>query len=324
MKRILRKCLIALLFGISVLLVGLLIVASMEKTIYKGFYSRVEEGIAIRGLDTSYVPQGFCYNAQADAYLASGYMNDGSASRIYYVSGDERSEFFVELAQEEGGAFIGHIGGIASYGNHIWLASDDFVYHLTLESLLEAGDGSSVALDGRFETDLVPAFTFIHGGYLYVGEFYKKDKYETDASHHIRIDEETVNRALCYAYPMAEDGSVTFEAEFALSLPDMVQGMCITSSGRIAVSTSWGISNSHLKLYRNWKADSRMYPCGGGEIPLYLLSDACLEEDVALPPMSEELEYKDGRILINFESAGKKYKNVNIFRQDKILLFAAE
>ena len=38
-----------------------------------------------------------------------------------------------------------------------------------------------------------------------------------------------------------------------------------------------------------------------------------------MPPMSEELTYYKGMVLVNFESAGCKYKKVNLYRQTKIL-----
>ena len=42
-----------------------------------------------------------------------------------------------------------------------------------------------------------------------------------------------------------------------------------------------------------------------------------------MPPMSEEVDYIDGKVYISFESAGKKYKSINVFRQENVLAFDA-
>ena len=44
-----------------------------------------------------------------------------------------------------------------------------------------------------------------------------------------------------------------------------------------------------------------------GEVPLYYLDSENLTETVVMPPMSEELVYRDGRLQVMCESACNKY-----------------
>ena len=160
--------------------------------------------------------------------------------------------------------------------------------------------------------------------YLYVGEFYRKDKYDTDPAHHMTVGENEMNYALCYAYKLDTQGSTDFVPEFVISIPNQVQGLCL-SENKLFISTSWAISDSHLLIYENWKTNPIKYQSkdSSSEIDLYVLNNSVLAEDVHMPPMSEEVDYIDGKVYISFESAGKKYKSINVFRQENVLAFDA-
>ena len=53
-------------------------------------------------------------------------------------------------------------------------------------------------------------------------------------------------------------------------------------------------------------------------LDLFFLDSNNLTKTVKLPPMSEEIQLYNDKILVNFESAGDKYKMVNLFRQTSI------
>ena len=321
-KKILKTVGITLLSLISLFIVVVLVLASFEKQIYNNFYSRVEESVLIPGLDTTFVPQGLEYVEEQEVFLMSGYMNGGGASRIY-VSSKDSSYKYVELKHNNEN-FEGHVGGVSSSGDNVYVASDDAVYILSLADVLNASDGGAVNILSSVLVDLVPAFTTVYDGYLYVGEFYRKDKYDTDPAHHLTVNENEMNYALCYAYKLDAQGSTDFVPEFIISIPNQVQGLCF-SENKLFISTSWAISDSHLMIYENWKTNPIKYESKDSttEIDLYVLNDNLLTEDVHMPPMSEEVDYIDGKVYISFESAGKKYKSINVFRQENVLAFDA-
>lgn len=302
---------------LALFLVTIIVLSQLEKTIYKEFYHDAGVSISIPGLNDKFIPQGLSYAEEEKVFLSSGYMHDGKASRIY-ISTPAGSKY-VEILNEDGSDFLGHCGGISVVGSRVFLASDDYLYEVSLEDVLSL---KKVQIVNKHLLDLVPAFTFTKDDTLFVGEFYKKVKYETNPAHHIQVEENEMNHAFCYAYQVEEDTAIDFNNPlYVYSLPDMVQGMCINQDLKVAVSTSWGISSSHICIYNLNNTVPMKYIFNEKEIPLYKLSGSNLEKSLDLPPMSEELEYINNKIYINFESAGAKYKNVNLYRQKNVLTY---
>ena len=322
-KRILKWFGIGLLSLISALLIVILILACLEKVIYRDFFDRSIEVLDIYGLETSYVPQGLTYSRDKKVYLTSGYMNDGGPSRVYYIQNSQAK--YVELENEDGTAFYGHVGGISVSGDHVYIASDDRIYHTSFAAIESCEEGNPVRIDYTKELDLVPAFTTVKDGILYVGEFYKKGAYDTAETHHVKTPSGETNHAMCYAFGLDESGNTDWNPLFALTLPEKVQGLAVTDSGKYVLSTSWSIASSALKIYEfDTSETEETYAVEGKKVPLYHLCEDHRIDKVSLPPMSEELEYVDGRVLVNFESAGAKYKNFNIYRQKKIWGYALD
>lgn len=135
------------------------------------------------------------------------------------------------------------------------------------------------------------------------------------------------------------------QADRAYSLPDKVQGMSVLSNGDIVLSTSYGFNTSHLITYRvlgqevpavapgtadeaaasasaNEQATSAVpssatpssaatspytFFVDGRSVPLFFLDSSNLVSDIETPPMTEGIEFHDGRIWISEESASNKY-----------------
>ena len=95
--------------------------------------------------------------------------------------------------------------------------------------------------------------------------------------------------------------------EYCYSTLSNVQGMCMSADGDIILSTSWGLSTSHLYQYDVKNATAGTVTVSGASVPVYHLDSACLIEDVKAPPMAEELVWLDGRVYILTESASMKY-----------------
>ena len=114
------------------------------------------------------------------------------------------------------------------------------------------------------------------------------------------------------------------------SLPDKVQGVCELPNGDIVLSTSYGLAGSHLLTYRpvNQAATpvaelpaqqgggndavaaqpvGDTFAVNGKQVPLYYFDSTNLVTDLSAPPMSEGIEYHDGRIYISEEAASNKY-----------------
>ena len=106
---------IALIF--SALTFGLVYKLSHYK-----FFSQAESHMQAPGLEDGLVQQGFDYipakigeddEIISEAiFLTSGYMKDGSASRVYITVGNGTPSY-VSLYNSDGTEYVGHAGGIA-------------------------------------------------------------------------------------------------------------------------------------------------------------------------------------------------------------------
>ncbi len=285
----------------------------------------------IPGLSDGVVPQGLCYVEDEDIYLMSGYMNNGSKSRIYVVDGETKETvkyFTISGVSEE--FENGHFCGVASSGNFVWLATDDHCFSFSLEEIMTVENGFTVEPISYFDTGTGADFCFSDDTYLYVGEFFRNNDTITDESHHYQISENEINKAIAFRYEIdqsAENGLKSTTPVDALSIPNLVQGLAITDSGKIVLSTSYGLPDSNIYTYENVYASSTTETFALSEtesIPLYILSSANLESTLVAPCMSEGIDYVNGRVVILFESACDKYKLFTRNRVTEVFSVAME
>jgi len=62
----------------------------------------------------------------------------------------------------------------------------------------------------------------------------------------------------------------------------------------------------------------------GKEVPLYYLDSANLTRRVDMPPMSEEVVCRDGKVYVLFESACTKYMFGNLIRGTHVYAYAMD
>ena len=284
----------------------------------RDYYKASERGFLIPDCNRGFVAQGIAYDEETDRFLVNGYQKDGIASPIYIIApGAKKPDKTIRMALPDGSAYTGHAGGIARYGNYVYVADggEHRLLVFSSEDLYGAGDGDSVAAMGTFdtavsETDYIgPAFVAVEGNRLVTGEFYRNPNYQTPESHKYTTLAGDYQQALGVEYALSE------QAEFgimptpvkAYTLPDLAQGMCFDGD-RIYVSSSWGTAFSHIYQYD----ESRLQLQGniallGMELPLYALDSAALLADGVIAPMSEEIVVVDGRLYTMCESASDKY-----------------
>lgn len=305
--KILKRTLLTILavIGFVVLLVALVLlsVVLFEPVIYGRFYEDAQREFALPGKSDGFVQQGFTY--ADDHFFTSGYMSNGEASRIYRTDADGQSTW-VSLVGTGGKAYEGHAGGLSAYDDKMLLCDSEegqmLVY--STKDILDAASGASVTATGTFAVHNNASFCHVEGDILYVGEFYKKGSYETDKAHHLTAPSGDKSYALVFAYDLTKTEGLP---EFAYTLPDQAQGMCITNSKRIVISTSYSVSSSHHYIYKIGETTTQKFTVEGKEIPLWYLDSAALDEDIVNPPMSEELVYRNGRVYVMGESASNKY-----------------
>lgn len=278
---------------------------------YTQFYKLTQKEFEIAGLSDGFTPQGMCYEENEGIFLYSGYMNNGSASRIYVFDKQKTDEQkFVTLKYADGSAYAGHAGGIDTDGINVWVAGDKKLCRISYESILSAESGTAVQIVDELQMPNGADFLKYESGKLWVGEFHKDGKYDTDESHHIeRADGET-NKAIsfCFEVNHALPCAIDETPIAALSTGSLVQGMEIYGN-KVILSTSYSLPNSHILTYEidlNAMAE-KTFDFNGTQIDLFVLDSTNLISDLEAPCMSEEIAIANGRVYILFESACEKY-----------------
>ena len=317
---------------VALLVTVLLSLHLFTPLVFHDFFGNAKAEYVIPGLYEGVVPQGYAYVEDKDVYLQCGYMKDGvSASRIYITNAaNTKDTCFVELYTADGNPYTGHTGGITSGAGLVWLANDgegddNCVWVLSLADLMAAKDSGKITLETKFHSESRAACCFVDDEYLWVGEFNDGEKYVTDADHKFEVSGGE-NYALVCAYPLDTDskygvafteaeGKEIFTPALALSVTNLVQGFTATDDGFV-LSTSYGLNLSHLYFHKDVTADAPdgTLQVNGADVPVYFLDNESLTDDVVMPPMSEEIFVKDGRLYVLFESACQKYIFGNLIR----------
>lgn len=292
---------------------------------YPEFDSMSQISFKIPGLDTSFVPQGLEYDAENDRFFVSGYMSNGESSRVYVLSGEnyESTKYFtITISGED---YIGHAGGITIYGDNIWVAGDKKVHRLDYSDAMALNNGDSIEALDTFVPGNGADFILTYEDKLIIGEFYKKDKYDTNEEHHVVISEAEKNYAMSYVYTINTNSM--YGLEFAepiagISMPNQVQGMTVTADGDVVLSTSYSIPDSKIFVYSQESLSSQddVVTIGGNEIPVYILSQSKLQKTITAPAMSEELVCVDSKVYLLFESNCSKYRMVNRTRISNVYI----
>ncbi len=314
-KMILKVLGITLLTALAVVILALSVLHIAKYYIYVDYYTYRNAVSPLPGIHSGFVPQGLGYDADGKLYLHSGY--NGDAVEIHLVNEkNETKRLFPVYAGKDTPA-KGHGGGIAVAGDYVYLADNaeegdgkcGYINVFLYEDLKNAENDGEVKAIAALPVDSSASFCFVGQNTLYVGEFYREGSYETAKEHHFTTPAGDRHYAILTAYPLTADGALASDTPaYALSITDRVQGFAIAENGKIAVSRSWGMSNSSLDIYDGWTDNGDTITLSGGSVPLYYLDSATHEKAVTLPAFSEGLAMlNDETVLISFESACNKY-----------------
>ena len=300
----------AFVLGGILLLIGL--VWTVEKFIFASFFFKgAKTEMAIPGLWTGFVPQGF-EKVDEDFYLMSGYDKDGKSPSVIYTVKDGKKTAY-KLYNKDGSPYLSHAGGVTHFNGFVYVAyntgAETTYCDMFMLTDLTDGDNKATKVDSIAIPNQV-SYCSVHGGKLYAGAFYREgSKYLTPESHHLTTPSGEKNTALMMVYTLDESTGkpVSATPERVYSTLSNVQGMCFTDSGKMVLSTSWGLNPSHLYVYDLNKASTGSMDLGGATVPVTYLDSESLVQTVKCPPMSEELVYQDGRVFILTESASMKY-----------------
>ena len=329
------------LIGIAIFLAVILVaIGGFKLYDYIGaaeFYNNSEVVFKTPGVnDSNFVPQGMSYIPEKDTFIFTGYMGkpilgklgEDIASRIYVRDG-KGNLTFTRLLNANGTPYLGHAGGVDSFGEYIYITSEES-HGIDVFSAADILSGKSETRSiGRINTYNNPAYCYIYEfegeKYLMVGSFHKDESdYVTPEHERITTPSGDNNTSVMTVFKLNEGAEfgVLPDPVAIISAREITQGICITPDGQMVISSSWGLATSYLYFYDLSKVQSTenynykgtvIYGDDEKEvkfdftIPCYYIDSTCLVDAVKAPPMSEGLVCLDGKIIMLSESACNKY-----------------
>ena len=312
MKKAIKIILITFISIIALLLLVVLGLNIFKYAIYHEYYS-IRTNVAINeGLGSGYIPQGITkvnYD-NSDYYLTSGYMSNGSASRIYVI--DKDGYYYVNIFDLEGNLYDTHFGGIAYYNEMVYISTDSEVYIISFLDILSSKEDKQVEAIDVVKTRTAASFMCINQQHnlLYVGEFNNGKEYQTNHEEKVNDGKNTY-----YAYvDVYEASSFSNDSDilYTYAIRDKVQGFAI-SDDKIVLSTSFGLASSYFYVYD--------IPSNFDKENVYYLDDRYLTKTIKGPAMAEGItyDYNDDKFITLFESASNKYFFGKLFFANKIV-----
>jgi hypothetical protein len=219
-----------------------------------------------------YVPQGLTYLPELDA-MAVSYYNDDERSPSWIAILDRvTSRHLKSLKLDE----AGHVGGLATSGRHLWVASTGFddkkrLIGYALSDITQAANNTELTRREGWE---VPASSFVEvsGNKLYLGHF---ENGKAGRLHSYTLDANDI--------PQNDYNS--------WDIPSNVQGMAAVPGGNV-----WS------------RSFNRFCP---SELGLDLVNGGMVRRVVA-PNMSEDLAVANGELYVIYESGARKYSDATV------------
>ncbi|MBE6694722.1 MAG: hypothetical protein E7589_08155 [Ruminococcaceae bacterium] len=307
MKKLILKIVISIVAGLLGLVILALAGLNLAKfVIYSEYYSVKTDLCKNPGLGDGFVCQGICADEDSGKILVSGYMMNDSASRIY-VTDKENNSYYVSLSAD-GKAFMGHVGGVATDGNKVYVASDAAINILSFDILLAAKNGDILEFENVVPVNNEASFIFADDEHLYVGEFHDGTNYVTDHPY-------TTPDGKFYAIVSRYSYDDLTAPDKIYSIRNKVQGFCVTPEGDVVLSTSYGLADSYYYVYSEAEAIDSGLTLDGA--PVYYLNGC--KREIKGPAMAEGLDWLDGKVITLTESASNKYIFGKFFFADKIV-----
>lgn len=303
---------------------------------YQGLWDISTDGPVIPGLAQNLVPQGLTYYKPKDWLLTVNYLDDGRPGTITIV--DASSGKLVKsvlLYHKDGTPYIGHAGGVTVSKDYVWVASEQFLFPIRVSDLLVAEDNAEIRFVEKIPVPVEAAYNVYNEGILWVGEFYEKNSYPTDPSHHQVNRNGETQYAWMVGYDLERnhdmiakenwngDPNQTAAPDYILSTTGKVQGAIVDKKG-ITLSTSYGRANDSM-LYR-YEHPLKESPHGsvmvnGKEVPLWFLDGATAKPRPSIEaiPMPEGIVEIQKELYVVFESGANKYRYTTTYPMDRML-----
>lgn len=299
--KIIFTILLVLVLILTLSWIGLLVYGSIT---YSDTFNRRTIITKNPGLQDGLVPQGLTWHQEEEAFLTAGYMADGSPSRIYLIQPETKETRFYQLTSG-GEPFYGHTGGLQYADGYLYLADDGTGLYKFSAQLPSPGE--TIEIGNPIILPHNTAFVFATDGYIYSGEFNNDKEYQG----HNNFSYNGTNHSAIVAKYHHHNLTVP---ELVYSISNETQGFAILPDGTIVLSQSYGLAPSRFLIYEPEQQIMTGHTMHGAEV-CFLGEPARI---IKAPPMSEDLDVRNGTLVYMTEAACKKYIFGNLYFDWKI------
>lgn len=272
---------------------------------YSDFITEFEKFSSIPGLKEGGVPQGLCYSKKYNVLFLSEYHFGGAPSVLHII--DLNTKQFIKsiiLNEVNGDLFLGHVGGVTTDEETLWITDDYALYEYSLEEIIKSEDMDHICAISKKNLNIKADFINYHKDILWIGEYYYYPIYRLDES---KSKDRLNDKALLIGY------NKEFEPEYAFYLPDKAQGIEWDSNDNLVISSSfWSFESSNIKIYSNpfdtYNQSAETIKINDKSIVVSHIDENSLIKDYVLPPMAEGIEIIDNELYVVFESASNFYR----------------
>ena len=263
-------------------------------------------------LAEGYVPQGMCYVEKSNVILQTSY-NDNAPSKLY-VFDYKREELICKytLKDSSGKDIYGHVGGITSNGNKVWICNGSIMLVYSLSEILSSSDNT---IKSTKELSLP-----ISGDFCYYQ--YTKVTNNPNESHYYNIlwvgsfavnsnpfSQRTSPFIYGYNLEKSDDIDNFNKPQYIVAIPDKVQSLYIDKDNNFYFTRSYsGFFTSSIDVHENMlNSKLEEFLVNAERIQYHSFRNTRRLHSYTLPPMAEGMFIKDNKLYVIFESASKKY-----------------
>ena len=277
-------------------------------------YPDCEKLCPIPDIDKNYVPQGFCYIDSMGLFAVSSYSADDENSILSLIDAKSGERLkTVKLCYEDSTPCKAYVGGVADIGDSLLISSGKSVRRLKLSDVMSTEDYGYVNYCGKFATDMQASYVCSYENYLFIGQFYSftlDGSYDTPVEQRIYTPDGGRNYAMCEKYDMSDLDKMFSEGSgtplMVISMPNAVQGIAYNGE-TFVTSTSYTFNNASKMRYYKLAESEHSFNLNDNDVPLYFLSEKSAVKTTKVPPMSEGIDWYNGKVAGIFESGANKF-----------------
>ncbi len=295
-----------------------------DNNTFKAFFNDFNATHLIPGLFEGVIPQGMCYDETTGYLLISGYYEDSELPSVIMAINEKDGKFIgaYPLNTTNGEACYGHVGGIASSQNTVYVTTEGECYTFPAEVLKTQKNGTPIQFQSKFKLNTAGSFACIYNNILWIGDFVQSsDKARKEIEDVVTLPSGETFYAFCEGYELIDglpnikkinSQSNGYIPDIMLAIPEQVQGMAFTKTNKVIFSTSYGRkNNSKIYIYDDIltgeKATTKIID--GQEVELFAFSTQNKLYEIEGLPMSEGMANAPDKIYLCFESGADKYRS---------------